>query len=162
MSGLDENLEIIAARIGSPWGEGATYQRSRASNIDDIKAGDSYISHLDDHDRLQFIEDIKRAFIDAGYVTVHKDRYRDEQHREYVQYTIERSDGSGELVRVPQFAFMTGQEWYDRFYKELGTLEPDQKFLEAATITQLARYIENSVMQAAKKAAGLGDEDATT
>jgi hypothetical protein len=67
----------------------------------------------------EIVKEIKRALKDAGYATIDKRSYRDELGRVYAQYTIKYPDGSGEFVKAPQFAFMTGQEWYERYEEDL-------------------------------------------
>ena len=91
----------------------------------------------------KLIEQIKQAFIDAGYVTVDKRRYRDGYGREYMQYTM-----PNEYFRVPQFSYMTGQEWHDRFIAEVEAFNYEHR--GSADI-----YLSDDLTLVAKKAANI-------
>lgn len=107
---------------------------------------------MDLSDVRWMMQDILKAFEDAGYATVRKDRYRDEIGREYNQYTIKYSDGSGEFVRVPKFEYMTGAEWYEQFETELASRYNGK--------TKEGNYY--SALDAARKAAGILQAPANT
>jgi hypothetical protein len=100
----------------------------------------------------KYIAQIDQAYREAGYATVRKDKYRDELGREYTQHTINYPDGSGEFVRVPQFEYMTGQEFYERFNNQLKTL------ISHGDGEIWMGWGCNEVRAAAKRAAGLTDE----
>lgn len=87
------------------------------------------------------VEEIKQVFADEGYVTVDKRIYRDEYGRHYLQYTL-----PNEYVRVPQFSYMTGKEWYERFEEELAETTKHWLF---------ESFDRSKVLEAAKKASGI-------
>lgn len=115
MDDLDEKLDV---EFEKAWGRALD-----ASMDDDFKNEDGSLNEAEylsyqENARKSHAEDIKQAFIDAGYVGPY----------------LEPKDTAGR--------YRTGQEWYDRFEKELG----DYDFLdEDAT----------KVIAAAKKAAGI-------
>lgn len=82
------------------------------------------------------IEEIRQAFADAGYGTVTKMPYRDRNNAPYTQITIDYANGSGEYVRVPESAYMTGIEWYTKLEKQLDsyawTRDEKDSILQAA------------------------------
>lgn len=92
---------------------------------------------------LTSLEEIKQAFIDAGWfipadaeLVQQVVNYRAQQKVDSVKHVADFSHGK-------LSALMTGQEWYDKFAKEL-KLETGQQL---ATV--------NDVLDAAKKAAGI-------
>ena len=59
---VDELAKLFANRIGSPYGEGATYSHSQAEPEDESdkpKANGRLYSHLDDEDFELFVRDFK-------------------------------------------------------------------------------------------------------
>lgn len=80
-----------------------------------------------------------------GYAQVKKTDYRDIDGAPFTQITISYPDGSGEYARVPQFAYMTGQEWYERFKREM---------VEGYDLRSPA-FTSVQAIEAAKKAAGI-------
>jgi hypothetical protein len=59
---VDELAKLFANRIGSPWGEGATYSHSQAEPEDENdkpKENGRLYSHLDDEDFELFVRDFK-------------------------------------------------------------------------------------------------------
>lgn len=96
----------------------------------------------------QRIEEIKQAFIDAGWIDMRKLQKNWSEAEELLQGA--RPDDEAEL--------MTGQEWYDRFEKEHKRLLKEK--LEQRLAKEGRSVIGDFVMkdladQAAKKAAGI-------
>ncbi len=100
-----------------------------------------------DGDVYEFVVDveaIKQCFIDAGWFIP--------QDAEFVQQIInyrartknDRSIHGVSVVKVPNDNLMTGPEWYEKFIKELDTLEPSSYTPS-----------RNNIVAAAKKAAGI-------
>jgi len=112
------------------------------TNSEDIKDNDTAYENLKKYAVKQSIAQIKKAFIDEGWInTIAKDK-----------------DGNIEglfVHHVPMEGYMTGQEWYDRFEKEL---------VSTSTLTispglqPIVVYSAVSVNQAAKRASGIGDK----
>lgn len=60
---IDELAKLMANRIGSPWGEGATYSHERAETSEKPKENGCLNSHLDDEDFELFVSDLKQAIL---------------------------------------------------------------------------------------------------
>lgn len=60
---IDELAKLMANRIGSPWGEGATYSHERAETSEKPKENGRLNSHLDDEDFELFVSDLKQAIL---------------------------------------------------------------------------------------------------
>jgi len=87
------------------------------------------------------VETIKQAFTDSGYLNSVRMNGK--------TIVMNGKDPLGQVVYWPDKA-MTGQEWYDRFEKEL-----EHKVIGVGYGGQDALYVFNYVVGAAKKAAGL-------
>ena len=57
---LDEIAKLMANRIGSPWGEGATYSHDQYDPDGETKDNGRQNSHLDDDDFELFVSDLKQ------------------------------------------------------------------------------------------------------
>lgn len=136
MSDLDDKLREIAAKL-----------YNHDFFVSDLTPSSPILSHGDESVDSA-IRELKQVFADAGYATVRKDRYRDEQGKEFQQYTIQYADGSGQFVRVPSFEYMTGSEWYERFIGEMEKLieitHTKQDFTEAIIAASTAAGIPQS------------------
>lgn len=100
-------------------------------------------------------ERIKKAFKDAGYATVTKIVYRDELGREYLQHTLNYADGSGEFVRVPQFQFMTADEWLGKTLRAIHAYQTDRDYFRSDEKFRASTITMGELETLLKKAAGI-------
>lgn len=96
-------------------------------------------------------EQIKQAFIDAGWFTPADKELVQEivNHRLQMKLTKDKSWRFDTTDKHPEDTLMTGQEWYDRFIRELPPPFP----LEAGDPQEAVDYY--GVKSAAKKVAGI-------
>lgn len=125
MADLDDKLrEILLAPYKYPKGDGATMFDDKG----DIPILDTQIAQ------------IKQAFAEAGYIS-HNSKIYWAKHDDKM-YIV---NGSDPIKRVSLSTLMTGQEWYDRFEKQVRK-SPD---------VDDWHYTHLEVLEAAKKASGL-------
>lgn len=137
---LDKKLEEIIMDYGQVVSDEIWYQEGYGDRTEPPEASE-----------LKTVEQIKQAFIDDGWSKVDKRQYRDDKGRQYEQFTFD-----GGYVRIPKFEMMTGQEWYDRFEKEMIGL-----VLPYCVKHDGDKYVKNAAeeaLKAAKRASGISEE----
>lgn len=90
------------------------------------------------------LQSIKQALTDEGYIKLPY-AVKDKDNNIYI--------GSGKAFTTDHKELMTGQEWYERFEKELPDTEL-KAYLPSADIA----YKRSKVMEVAKRAAGIDHE----
>jgi len=158
MNDLDEKLEEIL---------GASFRKVVNEAIE--QHGETIVEFAE-RSRLareEAIAEIKQAFIDAGYIDAKRMLQVAELLQEQAEILKDMADVNKDAGYVKQFPriqghgireaskdhiepLRTGQEWYDRFEKEMDEVEYDTK-------DEMARgvYRNATVMLAAKRVAGI-------
>ncbi len=140
---LDEKLrEIVVSQFpGKSWEETRNIGVTEEGHL--VPQLGSHSSELDN-----FIAQVKQAFTNEGYLPhVEAGKHVKVGDKLYI------TNGTDPLVQVDLAEFMTGQEWYERFKKEVS--KPSIE----GTIYQVVHELrdQKQYLEAAKRASGLDE-----
>lgn len=107
--------------------------------IADPLYAEKVMADIRDKHKKQTIEGVKQVFVDAGWMPLNA------KEGDYIQ--VNRKEYQLDGGNITEIERMTGQEFYDRFEKEMSRLHADG--------SEGVRKEWNYTLQAAKKAAGI-------
>jgi hypothetical protein len=157
-SDLDEKLKV---EFEKAWGRALD-----ASMDDDFKNEDGSLNETEylkyqKNARVLHGEAVKQAFIDAGWKRITGDPIPIEDLKPTMSF-VGPGSYSDELLQhiKDDTGLMTGQEWYDRFERELFNYKPQESSVAshngAMTVVHTTmRFKSVDIFRAAKKAAGI-------